>query len=59
MNLIPEAELLNVLDEESEAKALLARKRCPKCDSAMDSYVIDPQRKLHIVVIIRIVTDMC
>lgn len=48
MNLIPEAELLNVLDEESEAKALLARKRCPKCDSAMDSYVIDPQRKLHI-----------
>ena len=48
MNLIPEAELLNVLDEESEAKALLARKRCPKCDSAMDSYIIDATRKLHI-----------
>lgn len=48
MNLIPEAELLNVLDEESETKALLARKRCPKCDSAMDSYIIDAARKLHI-----------
>ncbi|WP_439241624.1 type I DNA topoisomerase [Lonepinella sp. BR2474] len=48
VNLIPEAELLNVLDSESEAKALIARKRCPKCDAAMDSYLLDPQRKLHI-----------
>ncbi|MDG6894452.1 type I DNA topoisomerase [Volucribacter amazonae] len=48
MNLIPEAELLNVLDDASETKALMARKRCPKCGSAMDSYLIDGQRKLHI-----------
>ncbi|MCK3656880.1 DNA topoisomerase I subunit omega [Pasteurellaceae bacterium Macca] len=48
INLIPEAELLNVLDEDSETNALLKRKRCPKCDTAMDSYVIDPQRKIHI-----------
>lgn len=48
MNLIPEEELLNVLDEDSETKALMARKRCPKCDSAMDSYIIDPKRKLHV-----------
>ena len=48
MNLIPEEELLNVLDEDSETKALMARKRCPKCDSAMDSYIIDPHRKLHV-----------
>ncbi|WP_373819064.1 type I DNA topoisomerase [Glaesserella sp.] len=48
INLIPEAELLNVLDDESETNALLKRKRCPKCDTAMDSYVIDPQRKIHI-----------
>lgn len=47
-NLIPEAELLNVLDSDTETKALMARKRCPKCESAMDSYLIDPQRKLHI-----------
>ncbi|MEG9499668.1 type I DNA topoisomerase [Mannheimia indoligenes] len=48
INLIPEAEFLNVLDSDSEAKALMARKRCPKCDSAMDSYVIDAERKLHV-----------
>ncbi|OOR98026.1 DNA topoisomerase I subunit omega [Canicola haemoglobinophilus] len=48
INLIPEAELLNVLDESSETKALMERKRCPKCDTAMDSYVIDAARKLHI-----------
>ena len=48
MNLIPEVELLNVLDDETETKALMARKRCPKCDSAMDSYMIDAHRKLHI-----------
>ncbi|STO64409.1 DNA topoisomerase I [Haemophilus parahaemolyticus] len=48
MNLIPEEELLNVLDEDSETKALMARKRCPKCDSAMDSYIIDPKQKLHV-----------
>ena len=48
MNLIPEEELINVLDEDSETKALMARRRCPKCDSAMDSYIIDPHRKLHV-----------
>ncbi|TDQ58982.1 DNA topoisomerase I [Mesocricetibacter intestinalis] len=48
INLIPEAELLNVLDSESETKALMERKRCPICGTAMDSYVIDAQRKLHI-----------
>lgn len=48
INLIPEAELLNVLDDASETKALMERKRCPKCDTAMDSYIIDPHRKIHI-----------
>lgn len=48
INLIPEAELLNVLDEASETKALMDRKRCPKCGTAMDSYIIDPHHKLHI-----------
>jgi len=48
INLIPEAELLNVLDEASETKALMDRKRCPICGTAMDSYIIDPHRKLHI-----------
>ncbi|QGM80785.1 type I DNA topoisomerase [Otariodibacter oris] len=48
INLIPESELLNVLDENSETNALLHRKRCPKCNTAMDSYLIDPERKIHI-----------
>ncbi|WP_373099949.1 MULTISPECIES: type I DNA topoisomerase [Pasteurellaceae] len=48
INLIPEAELLNVLDDASETKALMERKRCPKCGTAMDSYLIDAHRKLHI-----------
>lgn len=48
MNLIPEVELLNVLDDTSETKALMERKRCPICETAMDSYILDPQRKLHI-----------
>ncbi|KGQ38783.1 type I DNA topoisomerase [Gallibacterium genomosp. 1] len=48
INLIPESELLNVLDDNSETKALMERKRCPKCGTAMDSYLIDAHRKLHI-----------
>ena len=48
INLIPESELINVLDEDSETDALRKRKRCPKCHTAMDSYLIDGQRKLHI-----------
>lgn len=49
MNLIPEHEVINVLDgEEGEAYALKARRRCLKCDTAMDSYILDSTRKLYI-----------
>ncbi|WP_192456923.1 type I DNA topoisomerase [Musicola keenii] len=49
INLIPEAEVLNVLEgDEAETNALLARRRCSKCGTAMDSYLIDNQRKLHV-----------
>ena len=49
LNLIPGDEAVDAeQDEESEAKALIERKRCPKCDTSMDSYLIDEQRKLHI-----------
>ncbi|MDH2924031.1 DNA topoisomerase I [Nicoletella semolina] len=48
VNLIPETEFLNVLDENAETKALQSRKRCPVCETAMDSYVVDPERKIHI-----------
>ncbi|MBG6247958.1 MULTISPECIES: type I DNA topoisomerase [Symbiopectobacterium] len=49
INLIPEAEVLNVLEgDEAETNALRARRRCGKCGTAMDSYLIDNQRKLHV-----------
>ena len=49
INLIPEDELLNILEgEDAETNALRARRRCPKCGTAMDSYLIDTHRKLHV-----------
>ncbi|AOR65294.1 type I DNA topoisomerase [Pectobacterium wasabiae] len=49
INLIPEAEVLNVLEgDDAETNALRARRRCEKCGTAMDSYLIDNQRKLHV-----------
>ena len=49
LNLTPGDEAVDAeQDDEGEAKALIERKRCPKCDTAMDSYLIDEQRKLHI-----------
>ncbi|RAW90538.1 type I DNA topoisomerase [Photorhabdus laumondii] len=49
INLIPENEILNVLEgDEAETNALRARRRCKKCGTAMDSYLIDSQRKLHV-----------
>lgn len=37
-----------ILSEDAETVALMAKKRCPKCNMAMDSYLIDEQRKLHV-----------
>lgn len=49
MNLTPGDEAVDAdADEENEARALLKRRRCPKCDVAMDGYLIDETRKLHI-----------
>lgn len=33
---------------ESETESLMAKHRCPKCGTAMDSYLIDTERKLHV-----------
>ncbi|MFT5481968.1 MAG: DNA topoisomerase-1, partial [Halieaceae bacterium] len=35
-------------DEEAESRALRAKHRCGLCNSAMDSYLIDESRKLHV-----------
>ncbi|MBC8943751.1 type I DNA topoisomerase [Xenorhabdus indica] len=49
INLIPENEILNILEgDDAETNALRARRRCSKCGTAMDSYLIDIQRKLHV-----------
>ncbi|MEX1221840.1 MAG: type I DNA topoisomerase [Idiomarina sp.] len=49
MNLVSGEEAVKVDDdEELETEALRAKKRCPKCGTAMDSYLIDEQRKLHV-----------
>lgn len=49
INLVEENEVLNVLeDENAETNALRARRRCPKCATAMDSYLVDEKRKIHV-----------
>ena len=35
-------------DDEGESRLLRAKRRCPTCGTAMDSYVVDAQRKLHV-----------
>ncbi len=49
MNLITDDEIEAVdKDEEAESRNLLLKKRCPICESAMDGYLIDEDRKLHV-----------
>jgi DNA topoisomerase-1 len=42
------AALADDSDDEAETRDLQSKKRCPVCDTAMDSYLIDGGRKLHI-----------
>ncbi|MGF1698931.1 type I DNA topoisomerase [Photobacterium makurazakiensis] len=48
INLGDEDGIVNVLEEDVETAALRAKKRCPKCSTAMDAYLIDQDRKLHV-----------
>ena len=49
LNLTPVESLAALSDDEAaETVDLLSKKRCPICATAMDSYVIDGGRKLHI-----------
>ncbi|MFM2484204.1 type I DNA topoisomerase [Celerinatantimonas yamalensis] len=48
INLIPGEEVVTTDEEELETEALRAKERCPKCGTAMDSYLIDEHRKLHV-----------
>ncbi|AEW44526.1 DNA topoisomerase I [Serratia symbiotica str. 'Cinara cedri'] len=49
INLIREAEIFDIIEkDDAETNALRARTRCEKCETAMDSYLIDNQYKLHV-----------
>lgn len=49
IDLIPGDEAVAAdASEEAETDALRAKRRCPECGTAMDSYLIDEQRRLHI-----------
>ena len=49
MNLTPGDEAISVdADEEAESRLLMSKHRCKLCDTAMDSYLIDEERKLHV-----------
>jgi len=49
MNLVSGDEAIDAdADEEAESRQLRSKHRCKLCNSAMDSYLIDEGRKLHI-----------
>ncbi|KZY33944.1 DNA topoisomerase I subunit omega [Oleiphilus sp. HI0078] len=48
INLVPGDEIASADDEEGESKLLRKKRRCSICSTAMDSYLIDEQRKLHV-----------
>ena len=49
INLVPGDEVVSVDgDDEEESRILRNKHRCKLCDSAMDSYLIDEGRKLHV-----------
>ncbi len=49
INLTPGDEVVSIDgDDEEESRILRAKHRCKLCDSAMDSYLVDKNRKLHV-----------
>ena len=50
INLVSGDEVVDVSadEEEEESRILRTKHRCSKCQTAMDSYLIDEERKLHL-----------
>ncbi|MEM6544776.1 MAG: type I DNA topoisomerase [Pseudomonadota bacterium] len=49
VNLIPGDEVVREdADDEAESRLLRSKRRCSTCNTAMDSYLIDEERKLHV-----------
>ena len=46
-NLLPGDEAA-AEDEEAEGRRLRSMRRCPLCDTAMNAYLVDAERKLHV-----------
>ncbi|MEL0115679.1 MAG: type I DNA topoisomerase, partial [Gammaproteobacteria bacterium] len=47
LNLISGDEAISA-DDSEEAQNLVIKKRCPKCDTSMDNFLIDENKKIHI-----------
>ncbi|MEE3240666.1 MAG: type I DNA topoisomerase [Pseudomonadota bacterium] len=49
VNLISGDEVVSAdADDEAESRLLINKRRCPLCNTAMDSYLVDETRKLHV-----------
>ncbi|MEK9712307.1 MAG: topoisomerase DNA-binding C4 zinc finger domain-containing protein, partial [Thalassolituus sp.] len=49
LNLIPGDEVISAdEDDEAESRRLMDKRRCKICDAAMESYLLDETRKVHI-----------
>ncbi|MDH4581743.1 type I DNA topoisomerase [Pseudomonas sp. BN415] len=48
INLVPGDEIAADDEGESESRVLRGKHRCPICSTAMDAYLLDETRKLHI-----------
>ena len=51
INLVPGDEAVSTDDmdaEDAEVRALMNKRRCQKCNSTMDSFLVDTGRKLHV-----------
>ena len=49
INLVPGNEAISAdADDEAESRLLISKRRCKLCNAAMDSYLIDERRKLHV-----------
>ncbi|MDO6747293.1 type I DNA topoisomerase [Gilvimarinus sp. 1_MG-2023] len=49
MNLVSGDEAVDVeADEDAESRQLRSKRRCKLCNTAMDNYLLDEKRKLHI-----------
>ena len=48
INLLAGDEAVSTNDEEDESRILINKRRCTDCETAMDSYLVDESRKLHV-----------